>query len=271
MLFRSNGGTHGSINVAHALEVSCNYFFYELGYRMGNAENGTTAQSIATLNEYMAGFGLNSVTGIELEEYGPTMASPYYKERTIKTYNPDATSSQTRWTDGDTIRAFIGQSINSYTPAQMNRYIATLANGGTLYQYHLVDKVVNPDGTIYEEKDEVIENQMDLKEENLAAVYEGMYLVANGEKGTMRTAFKDLPVTVAAKTGTAQEDLSRSSHTWLVCFAPYEDPQIAITVMIPFAENYGSPAPKVASAIITEYLGLDYTPTNTNMETVLDQ
>ena len=270
-IYSNNGGTHGSINVAHALEVSCNYFFYELGYRMGNAENGTTAQSIATLNEYMAGFGLNSVTGIELEEYGPTMASPYYKERTIKTYNPDATSSQTRWTDGDTIRAFIGQSINSYTPAQMNRYIATLANGGTLYQYHLVDKVVNSDGTIYEEKDEVIENQMDLKEENLAAVYEGMYLVANGEKGTMRTAFKDLPVTVAAKTGTAQEDLSRSSHTWLVCFAPYEDPQIAITVMIPFAENYGSPAPKVASAIITEYLGLDYTPTNTNMETVLDQ
>ena len=85
---------------------------------MGNADNGTTEQSIATLNEYMAGFGLNSVTGIELEEYGPTMASPYYKERTIKTYNPDATSSQTRWTDGDTIRAFIGQSINSYTPAR---------------------------------------------------------------------------------------------------------------------------------------------------------
>lgn len=270
-IYSNNGGTHGAVNVSHALEVSCNYFFYELGYRMGNADNGTTEQSIATLNEYMAGFGLNSVTGIELEEYGPTMASPYYKERTIKTYNPDATSSQTRWTDGDTIRAFIGQSINSYTPAQMNRYIATLANGGTLYQYHLVDKVVNPDGTIHEEKDEVIENQMDLKEENLAAVYEGMYLVANGSKGTMRTAFKDLPVTVAAKTGTAQEDLSRSSHTWLVCFAPYEDPQIAITVMIPFAENYGSPAPKVASAIITEYLGLDYTPTNTNMETVLDQ
>lgn len=73
-----------------------------------------------------------------------------------------------------------------------------------MYQYHLVDKVVNPDGTIHEEKDEVIENQMDLKEENLAAVYEGMYLVANGSKGTMRTAFKDLPVTVAAKTGTAQ-------------------------------------------------------------------
>ena len=270
-IYSNTGGTHGAVNVSHALEVSCNYFFYELAYRMGNAENGTTEQAITTLNEYMAAFGLNSVTGIELEEYAPTMASPYYKERTIKTYNPDATTSQTRWTDGDTIRAFIGQSVNSYTPAQMNRYIATLANGGTLYQYHLVDKVTNPDGSIYEEKEEVVENILELQEENLQAVYEGMYLVANGSRGTLRTAFTDLPVTVAAKSGTAQEDLSRSSHTWLVCFAPYEDPQIAITIMIPFGENYGSPAPQVAKAIIREYLGLDYTPTNTNMETLLTQ
>lgn len=270
-IYSNTGGTHGAVNVSHALEVSCNYFFYELTYRMGNAENGTTEQAITTLNEYMAAFGLNSVTGIELEEYAPTMASPYYKERTIKTYNPDATTSQTRWTDGDAIRAFIGQSVNSYTPAQMNRYIATLANGGTLYQYHLVDKVTNPDGSIYEEKEEVVENILELQEENLQAVYEGMYLVANGSRGLLRTAFTDLPVTVAAKSGTAQEDLSRSSHTWLVCFAPYEDPQIAITIMIPFGENYGSPAPQVAKAIIREYLGLDYTPTNTNMETLLTQ
>ncbi len=269
--YSNTGGNHGTLTVDHALEVSCNYFFYELGYRMGNAKNGTTEKAISTLNEYMAAFGLDSVTGIELEEYAPTMASPYYKERTIKTYNPDATTSQTRWTDGDTIRAFIGQSVNSYTPAQMNRYIATLANGGTLYQYHLVDKVANPDGSIYEQKEEVVENIIPLQENNLQAVYEGMYLVSYGTKGTLRTAFTDLPVKVASKSGTAQEDLSRSSHTWLVCFAPYDDPQIAITVMIPFGENYGSPAPKVAKAIIREYLGLDYVPTNTNMETLLAQ
>ncbi len=268
-IYSNGGGTHGAVNVSHALEVSCNYFFYELGYRMGNAEEGTTEQAITTLNEYMAAFGLNSVTGIELEEYSPTMASPYYKERTIKTYNPDATTSQTRWTDGDTIRAFIGQSVNSYTPAQMNRYIATLANGGTLYQYHLVNMVTNPDGSIYEKKEEVVENVLELQPENLEAVYEGMYLVANGSKGTLRSAFTDLEVKVGAKSGTAQEDLSRSSHTWLVCMAPYDDPQIAITVMIPFAENYGSPAPKVAKAIIREYLGLEYTPTNDNMQTIL--
>ena len=270
-IYSSSGSTHGLVNVSHALEVSCNYFFYELAYRMGNAEEGTTEQAITTLNEYMAAFGLNSTTGIELEEYEPTMASPYNKERTIKTYNPDASTSQTRWTDGDTIRAFIGQSVNSYAPVQMNRYIATLANGGTLYTYHLIDKVTNPDGTIHEQTVENVEHVMEFQEENLQAVYEGMYLVANGSKGTLRNAFTDLPVEVAAKSGTAQEDLSRSSHTWLVCFAPYDDPQIAITVMIPFGENYGSPAQTVAKAIIREYLGLDYEPSNTNMETVLAQ
>ena len=96
-----------------------------------------------------------------------------------------------------------------------------------------------------------------------------MYLVTNGSRGTLRTAFNDLPVKVAAKTGTAEEDKNRSSHTWFVCFAPFDDPQIAITVMIPFGEGSGTPAPAVAKAIIREYLGLDYTPTNTTMQTVL--
>lgn len=268
-IYSNTGGTHRSVNVSHALEVSCNYFFYELAYRMGNAENGTTEQAITTLNEYMAAFGLNDYTGLELDEYGPTMASPANKEKAVKTFNPDATTSQTRWTDGDTIRTAIGQSINSYTPAQITKYISTLANGGTLYKLHMVDHVQNPDGSLHSEVEEVVENVTTFKEENLQAVYEGMYLVTNGSRGTLRNAFDDLPIKVAAKTGTAEEDKNRSSHTWFVCFAPYDDPQIAITVMIPFGEGSGSPAPEVAKAIIREYLGLNYTPTNTTMQTVL--
>jgi len=187
----------------------------------------------------------------------------------VKTFNPDATTSQTRWTDGDTIRTAIGQSINSYTPAQITKYISTLANGGTLYKLHMVDHVQNPDGTLHSEVEETVENVITFKEENLQAVYHGMWLVSNGEKGTLRGIFNDLPIDVAAKTGTAEEDKNRNSHTWFVCFAPYDDPQIAITVMIPFGENSGTPAPNVAKAIIKEYLGLDYTPTNTTMQTVL--
>ena len=268
-IYSNTGGTHGAVNVSHALEVSCNYFFYELAYRMGNVDNGNSEQAITTLNEYMAAFGLNDYTGLELDEYGPTMASPANKEKAVKTLNPDATTSQTRWTDGDTIRTAIGQSINSYTPAQMTKYISTLANGGTLYKLHMVDHVQNPDGSLYDETEEVVENVIEFKEENLQAVYEGMHLVAYGSRGLLRNSFGDLPVEVAVKTGTAEEDKNRSSHTWFVCFAPYDDPQIAITVMIPFGEGSGTPAPEVAKAIIREYMGLDYTPTNTTMQTIL--
>lgn len=270
-LYSNNGGTHGLLDVSDALEVSCNYFFYEVSFRMGNAKAGTTNEAITTLNEYMADFGLNSLTGLELDEYAPTMASPYNKERIVKTINPDATTSQTRWTDGDTIRAAIGQSVNSYTPAQIAKYVSTLANGGSLYQLHMISHLQNPDGSLYYRADETVENVTNFKEENLQKVYQGMYQVTTGSRGTLRNSFRDFPVKIAAKTGTAEEDKTRSSHTWFVCFAPYDDPQIAITVMIPFGEGSGTPAPEVAKAIITEYLGLDYTPENTNLQTVLTQ
>ena len=270
-IYSNSGATHGSINVTTALELSCNYFFYEVSHRMGNAESGTSDEGITTLNEYMAAFGLNQPTGIELDEYSPTMASPYYKERTVKMFNPDATTSQTRWTDGDTIRAAIGQSVNSYTPAQVTKYVSTLANGGTLYKLHMVEQIQNIDGTIYAQTEDVVENITIFEKENLDAVYRGMNLVTNGTRGTLRYSFVNFPVNVAAKTGTAEEDKNRSSHTWLVCFAPYEDPQIAITVMIPFGEGSGSPAPEVAKAIILEYLGLNEEPSNTNLETLLAQ
>lgn len=270
-IYGSYGGTHGSINVSSALEVSCNYFFYETAMRMGNAGEGTTEKSITTLNEYMAAFGLNDYTGVEIGETHPNMASPEYKERTIKSLNPDASTSQTRWTDGDTIRAAIGQSVNNYAPAQMNKYIATLANGGTRYKMHLVSKIENPDSSLDTKFEEKIENILELKEANLQAVYRGMLLVATGTKGTLRNVFRDFPVHVAAKSGTAQEKLNKSSHTWFVGFAPYEDPQIAVTVLIPFGEEAGSPAAVVAKEVIQEYMGLNYQPKNSYMDTLLAQ
>ncbi|WP_317854970.1 penicillin-binding transpeptidase domain-containing protein [Chakrabartyella piscis] len=271
LIYSNYGITHGMVDLTFALEVSCNYYFYEVAYRLGNAANNSTEAGITTMNEYAAAFGLNSTTGVELEEYVPTMASPYYKERIVKLFNPDATTSQTRWTDGDTIRAAIGQSVNSYTPAQITRYIATLANGGTLYQLHMIDYLQNPDGSVYYETPEIIENVASFDEANVQAIHEGMLAVVEGDRGTMRTAFANFPVQVAGKTGTAEEDINRSSHSWLVCFAPYDDPQIAITVMIPFGEGTGALTSEVAKAIITEYLGLDVTQENSNLETNLTQ
>lgn len=259
LIYSLNGSTHGYVDVSHALEVSCNYFFYEVGYQLGNdTENPRSLKGITILDEYYDAFGLNSPTGVEIGESAPSMASPSYKEEVIKWQNPEATSSQTAWTSGDTIRAAIGQSVNSFSAASMNKYVATLANGGTRYKMHLLDKVKSSDGTVTEEVEETVENVLEIAPENLEAVYEGMLLVTQGSKGTLRNVFKDFPIDVAAKSGTAEENKNLSSHVWFVGFAPYDDPQIAVTVMIPFGDVTGSPAAVVARNVIGEYMGLNY-------------
>ncbi|MEA4816605.1 MAG: penicillin-binding transpeptidase domain-containing protein [Lachnospiraceae bacterium] len=262
-------GSHGNINVSEAIEVSCNYFFYEAAYRMNHGK-ANSFEAISTLNDYMAAFGLNSLSGIELtEERKPDMATPSYKESSIKAINPNATETQTRWTDGDTVRAAIGQSVNNYAPIHMNRYVATLANGGTLYKMHVINAIKDSlTGNLSYTKTEK-ENILEISQSTLDAVYSGMYKVTTGESGTLRNIFADFPVHVAAKSGTAQENLERSSHTWFVGFAPYENPQISVTVMIPFAEVSGSPAAKIAKEIIAEYMGLNYKPENTYLKTTL--
>lgn len=252
-------GNHGLLNVSSALEVSCNYFFYEAAYRMGNVDSGTSANSIGTLNEYMKAFGLDDPTGIEIGEAAARMATPEYKEYITKWQNPEATEYQTRWTDGDTIRTAIGQSVNNYTPAQINKYVATLANGGTRYKSHVVSKIVNSDGTLYTNTEEIVESTITLSDSTLKAIYEGMYKVTTGSAGTLRAVFKDYPIKVAAKSGTAEEGKNRSSHVWFTGFAPYDDPQIAVTVLIPFGDSSGSPAAVVAKNIISYYMGMENT------------
>lgn len=272
LIYSLNGSTHGYVDVSHALEVSCNYFFYEVGYQLGNdTENPRSLKGITILDEYYDAFGLNSPTGVEIGESAPSMASPSYKEEVIKWQNPEATSSQTAWTSGDTIRAAIGQSVNSFSAASMNKYVATLANGGTRYKMHLLDKVKSSDGTVTQEVEETVENVLEIAPENLEAVYEGMLLVTQGSKGTLRNVFKDFPIDVAAKSGTAEENKNLSSHVWFVGFAPYDDPQIAVTVMIPFGDVTGSPAAVVARNVIGEYMGLNYQSDSGYMENYLTE
>lgn len=272
MIYSLNGSTHGYVNVSHALEVSCNYFFYDVSYMLGGeTDDPTSLKGITILDEYYDAFGLNSPTGMEIGENPPSMASPSYKEEIMKWQNPEATPSQTRWTSGDTIRAAIGQSVNSFSAASMNKYIATLANGGTRYKMHLIDKVKSSDGSITQQTEEVVENIMEIDQANLDAVYEGMRLVTQGSKGTLRNVFKDFPIDVAAKSGTAEENKNNSSHSWFVGFAPYDNPQIAVTVMIPFGDVSGSPAAVTARNIIGEYMGLNYEPTGGYMENYLTE
>ncbi|MCD8214963.1 MAG: hypothetical protein LUC97_04885 [Clostridiales bacterium] len=262
----SGNGSHGSVNPVRALEVSCNYFFYELSYRMGNARNGTTEQGIATLNSYMEKFGLNSPTGVEIYElydsrgsYPTNLSSPEYKKYIYEQRYPDADESESNWYDGDTIRTAIGQSYNNYTNATLNKYVATVANGGKRYSLHFLDKVTN-----YDDSEEIytytpnLELDLELDPENVETVHRGMYQVGHGSSGTLRGYFSSYEVPVAVKSGTAQESTSRAEHTIFVGYAPYDDPKISVSIIIPFGnDSETGPAPNLAKKIISRYMNLE--------------
>lgn len=266
----SGSGSHGDVNVSHALEVSCNYFFYTEAYNLGS-------DGIRKLNKYMKAFGLDDPTGVEIYElynsmtdYPSRISSPEYKEYVAKQRYENPTSDETKWTAGDTIRTAIGQSSNNYTSAHLAKYVATLANGGKRYKNHFMTKITDTNGNTVETYKEIVEEDIQLKESTFKAIADGMYLVTKGDKGTLRNAFADFPVEVAAKSGTAQQSSKRSEHTIFVSFAPYDDPQISTTVLIPFGNDSStSPAPTVAKEVISEYLQLNTTVSNRNYNTLM--
>ena len=116
------------------------------------------------------------------------------------------------------------------------------------------------DDKIVEEYKPKVEEDINIKPENLKIIHEGMYLVTSGEKGTLKKFFDGFPIKVAGKSGTAQQSTYRKEHTVFVGFAPYDDPQIAITVLIPFGYDSTSPAYSVAKGIMSVYFGLDKQP-----------
>ncbi len=267
--------SHGSINVSKAIAVSCNYFFCEAVYRLGNAKNGNPMDSITKLNEYMVYFGLNDPTGVEIGERNKNkidgidmISSPSYKEYLVKLRNPDASPSEYRWADVDTVHTSMGQAVNNYTAANMAKYYATLATKGQRYQMHLLSRMETQtaEGLEVTEFTPNLELTVPISDETLKAVYDGMIAVTTASYGTAYNAFKNFPMTVAAKTGTAQENKSRSDHASFGCFAPFEEPQIAIYVSIPFGDNRVVPYPaaQVARKVLVEYFGMDIEPSTPN-------
>ncbi len=214
-IYRQFGSTHGNVNVSKAIEVSCNVFFYDVGRRLG----------IQKIDEYAARFGLGQATGIELPENTGVVAGPEYTEKVL---------GQT-WYDGSTLSAAIGQENNQFTPLQLANYTATLANGGTRYAAHLLKSVKAPGSaqTVEEYQPQVVET-IDLHPENLAAIKKGMLDLTT--TGSLGSYFRDLPFQVGAKTGSAQVANSTSNAVF-VCFAPYDDPQVALALV---AEQGGS-------------------------------
>jgi len=255
---------HGSVNVAQAIAVSCNYFFCRVTFEMGNHRNGRTLEGISTFNYYMMAFGFGQPTGVEITERAmatengvPRIPSPAYAQHL----------RQSDWFDGNTIQASIGQGDANFTAASMVKYFATLATGGERYQLHLLDRIAASDGSIHY-FEPVVEYTLEIDPNNLAAVHQGMLNVSR-PGGTGAVVFSGFPMQVGVKSGTAETHLG-VSHSTYGGFAPFENPQIAAYAAIPFGDalELRSSAGHLLRAVLEEYFGIDreiYTSSNNDL------
>ncbi len=242
---------HGKVNLHKALVQSCDVFFYKLGYRVG----------IDTLARYAYGFGLGQKTGFEL---------PEEKKGLVPTTTWKIENRNEPWFPGETISASIGQSFNLVTPLQMANLISAVANGGTLWKPFVLKNIITNDGTVVKKTSPRILKKLPISEEHLNIIRKALSGVVVEKRGTGYRA--RIPgIKVSGKTGTSQVIQMKSDeeeekkgevpyefrdHAWFVAFAPSENPQIAISVIIEHGGHGGSTAAPIAREIIKKYFQL---------------
>lgn len=227
-------GLHGKLNVVEALGHSCNLFFYTVGDKL----------QITKLAKYAAQFGLGEDTGIELYEEEGVMASDEYMQQ----------KEGRDMYAGDTLQAAIGQSDSLFTPLQLGEYAAMLANHGERHSASILKSVRSYDysETVYERTDEIL-NTLEAPDYIWEAIGEGMHGVASSNiYGTTANAFAYAPYSVAAKTGTSQLGEDRTNNGIFICYAPYEEPEIAVAIVLEHG-NAGSEAAPIARQIMDYY------------------
>ena len=244
---------HGEVNVVDSLEESCDVFYYQIGEKI----------SVDTLADYARGCGLCQATGIALahERRGLIPTAAWKKKR-----------FREAWQGGETLSISIGQGFNLVTPLQMAVFTAAVANGGTLYRPHIVNNIQSDDGTVLKENEPEIVGNLPASKETLALVKKGLFKVVQGDRGTARR-IRIKGVDIAGKTGTAQvfsrkkgekfenEKLARKfqDHAWFVAYAPAENPQIAISVIVEHGAHGSTAAAPVAGKLIRQYLKVSET------------
>ena len=236
--------THGYDNVTEALKDSCNIFFYTVADDLG----------IRKLMEYAEDFGLGESTGIELTETTGNMSNP----DNHLNYDVDG------WVDGDTVQAGIGQSDSMFTPLQIAEYCAAIANGGTRHSAALLKSVRSYDYSrqLYQNKTEVL-STVDSADYNWAAVQRGMYLMANDITSSSNTVYYTLgnysyngvSLPVAAKTGTSQLGEGKTNNAIFMCYAPFDDPEIAVAIVVERGLS-GANLSRMARNVLDAYFSL---------------
>ena len=222
---------HGSINVSEAIRDSCNYFFYEVGWRLAGGDGAyDDAKGIEKITQYASLYGLDETTGVEIEENSPHIATEY------------------------PVMAAIGQSDNNYTTVGLARYATAIASRGTVYQLTLLDSVRDSDGNILQSYSPDIRNHIDvLNSSEWDAIHYGMKMVCES-----LSSFNNFSVEVAGKTGTAQQVSSRPNHALFIGFAPYNNPEISIATRIAYGYTSHNAA-EVSKDILAYYFGVSAT------------
>jgi penicillin-binding protein 2 len=241
-------GGHGTVDLHRAISESCDVYFYQVGMKVG----------VDVLAEYANKLGLGVKTQAEIE---------HEKSGLIPTKEWKKKTKGVKWQDGETLSLAIGQGFNLVTPLQLCHMTATIANGGKRYLPQLIESVTDADGNVLESFTPKLVSELQADEKKyLALIRTGMVDVVQGARGTARTV--RIPgVTIGGKTGTAQvvrleqykhlkeEDIPYKyrDHAWFTCFAPAEDPEIAVTVLVEHGLHGGSGAGPVAKAVIQKY------------------
>jgi len=238
---------HGTVDLRRAIGESCDVYFYQVGQMVG----------VDALAEYAQKLGLGRETGVELEHEraGITPTKQWKQER-----------YKTKWQDGETLSIAIGQGYNLATPLQINVMTAALANHGRRMRPQLIEKVVEPDGEVVESFAPIVESDLKINAAQMQQIINGMLDVVQGKRGTARGVAIE-GINIAGKTGTAQvvkiaqykglkdEEIPYKfrDHAWFTCFAPAEDPEIAVTVLVEHGLHGGSDAGPVARAVLEQY------------------
>lgn len=221
-------GKHNSINVTTAIAKSCNSFFYEMGYRLSTVNTAYDSKlGLKMLEKYADMFGLTEKSGIEITESEPKVSDAY------------------------SVVSAIGQGTNDFTTTGLARYVTTIANEGVCYNLTLIDKIKDAEGSLVEDNKAEIRNVITFKETTWKVLHQGMREVIEGKE-----YFNNFGVSVAGKTGTAQESTLRPTHALFVCYAPYEKPEIAVATRIAF--GYSSDyAAETAKSVLMYYFELE--------------
>lgn len=223
-------GQHGPLNIVGGIENSCNYFFADLGHRLSTDGSGTYSPDagLEVLRRYASKFGLDHKSGVEIGELDPQIS----KEA------PE--------------RSAMGQGSHAYTNVQLSRYVAAIANRGTVFELSLLDKTTDSEGNLIKDYTPEISSHIDAADSTWDTVQQGMReVIANG---STKRLFADLEVEIAGKTGTAQEARNKPNHAFFISYAPYNNPEICVTVNIPYGYS-SSNAANIAKNVYKYYYG----------------